>query len=123
MPLIRKRMFKGLAHITGSGFLNVPRISQKHSYRIALPKRDELPSVYDWVRRESELPLEELAQTFNLGIGMVGVVDPKNAAAVLKSLKRTGEKAWILGEVVRKKSAKDEPEVFVEDQGQSAVIR
>lgn len=123
MPLIRKRMFKGLAHITGSGFLNVPRMSSKFSYKITLPKRSELPAIYDWVRKESELPLEELAQTFNLGIGMVGIVDPKKAQTVLKSLKRSGEKAWIIGEVVRKKSAKSEPEVFVEDGGEHVVIR
>lgn len=103
-PLIRARSFKGLAHITGSGFLNVPRMSDKVSYRIEFPLREERPPIYDWVRTESGLSLAELSQTFNLGIGMVGVVDQRKAAAVLKSLKKSGEKAWIIGEVTRKKS-------------------
>lgn len=106
-PLISKRAFKGLAHITGSGFLNVPRISSKVSYEITLPPRRELPAIYDWVRERSGVPLSELAQTFNLGIGMVAVVPASRASAVLKALRRSGEEAWEIGRVVRRRAHRD----------------
>ena len=104
LPLIRKRMINGLAHITGSGFLNVPRMSEKVSYAITLPPREEVPKVFDWVREKSGLSLEELAQTFNLGVGMVCAVRAEKVKTILSHLKKAGERAWVIGEVERKKS-------------------
>lgn len=121
MPLIEKRWVKGLAHITGSGFLNVPRMSDRVSYSIRLPERRQLPAVYDWVREKSGLSLEELAQTFNLGIGMVAVVPARKVQDVLKSLKRSKEKAWVIGEVVRRAKGKGS-QVFVEESGETIVL-
>ncbi|MFZ9596489.1 MAG: phosphoribosylformylglycinamidine cyclo-ligase [Bdellovibrionia bacterium] len=102
LPLIRKNKIKGLAHITGSGFLNVPRMSESVSYSIRLPGPEKWPPIYDWILERSKLPWEELAQTFNLGVGMVAVVDPAHAQSVIGSLKRSGEEAWVLGEVIKK---------------------
>lgn len=111
-PLIQKRVIKGLAHVTGSGFLNVPRISSKVSYSITLPPASERPAIYSWVESRSGLPLEELAQTFNLGIGMVAVVSPRDLQATLRALKRSGETAWAIGEVVAKRRGQGS-EVFI----------
>lgn len=113
-PLVEAKLVKGMAHITGSGFLNVPRMSEKVSYRITLPALTERPAIYDWVYRQSELPLEELSQTFNLGIGMVLAVERKKCAEVLKRLKRSGEKAWEIGEVIAKTLGKSS-EVVLSD--------
>jgi phosphoribosylformylglycinamidine cyclo-ligase len=101
-PLLRARSLKGLAHITGSGFLNVPRMSEKVSYELELPAAADAPPVYEWVRERSGLSLEELAQTFNMGIGMVAVVPAAKTAGVLKALKRAGERAWVAGQVVKR---------------------
>lgn len=102
MPLLQKRELKGLAHITGSGFLNVPRISNQVSYRIHLPSEGERPRVYRMLDAISSMPLQERATTFNLGIGMVIVVASTDAARILRKLKHSGEKAWVIGEVTRK---------------------
>jgi len=118
-PLIRKGLFKGLAHITGSGFLNVPRMSEKVSYRIDLPATESLPPVFGWLKSTSQLTLSERAQTFNQGVGMVAVVDPRKSTDVMKRLKRAGEKVWVLGEVIRRK--KGEPcELWITQDGESA---
>lgn len=121
-PLIEKRKLKGLAHITGSGFLNVPRISEKVSYEIDLPPASQLPSVYGWVREQSGLTLAELAQTFNMGLGMVGVVEPSQLAAVLKSLRRSGEQAWEVGRVVRKRPGAPSQVTLRETGGETVVL-
>jgi phosphoribosylformylglycinamidine cyclo-ligase len=121
MPLLQGKAVKGLAHITGSGFLNVPRISEKVSYEIHLPSESERPPVLSWVRTQSRLSLQELAQTFNLGIGMVMVVAPRDVAAVLKSLKRSGETAWLIGKTTQKRRACGS-QVFLQDGDDSVML-
>jgi phosphoribosylaminoimidazole synthetase len=113
-PLLQARTLAGLAHITGSGFLNLPRVSDQVSYDICLPRLKELPEIYSWLRAESGLSLQELSSTFNLGIGLIGVCSPKNGRTVLSALKRQGEQAWVIGRVVRKGHGHPS-EVHIED--------
>jgi phosphoribosylformylglycinamidine cyclo-ligase len=122
VPLLQARAFKGLAHITGSAFLNVPRMSGKVSYEIRLPTIDQAPRIFEWIRESSGLPLSELSQTFNMGIGMVAVVDPNKESEVLRKLKRSGEKAWVIGEVRKTRKGAKESEVLVHDGDDSVII-
>lgn len=91
---------KGLAHITGSGFLNVPRISKAVAYEIHLPGPGRRARVFDAVLPRTGLPLQELARTFNLGWGLVMAVSPKAAPKILKTLRARGERAEIAGQVL-----------------------
>lgn len=99
--LIEQRLVKGLAHITGSGLLNLPRISDRVSYELVFPRLRERAAVFGWAASHG-LPAPELYQTFNMGVGLMMVVDSKNVEKVVKSLKRSGEpQVWRLGQVVR----------------------
>lgn len=120
-PLVDARWVKGLAHITGSGFLNVPRISEKVSYEIALPDAAKRPRIYEWVKERSGLGLDELGQTFNLGIGMVIVASPANARKIQAKLARMKEPCFELGQVVKRRSGKPS-EIFLSEGAQSVVI-
>lgn len=120
-PLLAKKLIKGMAHITGSGFLNVPRISQKVSYEIQMPPAVERPAIFEWVKNESRLPFQELAQTFNMGIGMVIAVSPRKSAEVLKILRKAGEVAWEIGQVIPKRRGM-EPQVILRDQDDTAIL-
>ena len=102
LPLLKKRRISGMAHITGSGFLNVPRMSEKVSYEIELPALSERAPVFSWLAGHARLGLGEMARTFNLGIGMVLVVKKTDTAAVLRQLRKSGEKAWEIGRVVHR---------------------
>jgi len=125
LPLIRSGKLKGLAHITGSSFLNVPRMSTNVNYEIHLPPLAERPEIYPWVYSRAGLPLKELAQTFNLGVGMVLAVEPKNVNSVLASIKKSQAGAkhryWVLGEVL-KKTQRGDSQVTVVDQGKRVVL-
>lgn len=123
LPLIEKKLVLGMAHITGSGFLNVPRMSEKVSYAIALPPLDERAPVYDWMQSHVQLQLQlaELAQTFNLGIGMVLAVKKAHAAAALRQIKKAGETAWTLGEVIARKKG-ESCRVLVRDGDRAAEL-
>lgn len=125
MPLIQKKKVKGLAHITGSGFLNVPRMSTRVNYEIQLPPPEETAPVFKWVREKSQLGIHELASTFNMGVGMVLVVSPREQGQVVQMLKRRGEKVWTLGHVTSKRKTQDcDSEVIVRDwDGSAATLR
>lgn len=92
---------KGAAHITGGGFIeNVPRMLPEHvSARIDL-KCIEKPKVYSFLERTSKLEIDELYNTFNMGIGMMIVVDAADGTKLVEGLAEIGEKASIIGEIV-----------------------
>lgn len=98
LPLINGGVIKGLAHITGSGFLNVPRISENVDYEIVLPRYGR-GSVFAWAAERAGLSLGELCTTFNMGIGMVAVVSPTSVKGVLAKLGIDGETASVVGRV------------------------
>ncbi|MBK9321743.1 MAG: phosphoribosylformylglycinamidine cyclo-ligase [Bdellovibrionaceae bacterium] len=104
LDLILKKQIKGLAHITGSGFLNVPRMSSSVSYDIVLPPLKERPKAFQWLEalEDKSLSFEEKVQTFNMGIGLVIACEPKAVAPVLGHLKNKKFKAWKLGTVIAK---------------------
>jgi phosphoribosylformylglycinamidine cyclo-ligase len=95
---------KAFAHITGGGFVdNIPRVLPK-SLDVVVKKGswDMLP-IFQIIEQKSGVPDEELYQVFNMGIGMVAIVSPDKAAAVLKFIQAQKHKAWVIGEVVKGK--------------------
>ncbi len=104
-PVIEKGWVQGMAHITGSGFLNLPRISDKLDYDLVLPPLEEIAPCYTWLRHTGKIKFEEAAQTFNMGLGMVLAVKPKDVGPVIGAIHRSGKMAWLIGET-RKKSGR-----------------
>ena len=98
LTLVAKVPVKGIAHITGGGFIeNIPRIFpegigceiDKNSY--------EVPAVFRVMQERAGISDEQIYNTFNMGIGMVVCVSPENAAAAAASLKESGEEVVVLG--------------------------
>ena len=70
--LLEKGRMAGAAHITGGGFLNIPRMNPSLDYHIhTVPKWEDLPSSFRTILSRSGLPERELYKTFNMGVGMV----------------------------------------------------
>lgn len=99
LELLPKFAIKGLAHITGGGlYENVPRIipdglcaSIDTALIPALPIFELLGSL--------GIAREEMFGTFNMGVGLVLVVNSADAAAIIEQLQANGEAAFILGEI------------------------
>jgi len=88
----------GLAHITGSGLLNVPLMNPSLSYHIDhLPTDGDLAPGMAHFFRKSGLSAAELARTFNCGVGMVLATSAPEEA--MTWLRARGERAWVLGNV------------------------
>ncbi len=100
----KARVIKGLAHITGGGFVdNIPRVLPKNcDVLIRKGSWDMLP-IFKIIEAKGGVPDEELYQVFNMGIGMTMIVNGAEAGAVLKSVRAQKQNAWIIGEVVKGK--------------------
>jgi phosphoribosylformylglycinamidine cyclo-ligase len=100
LPLVRDGLIKGLAHITGGGLTeNAPRMLPK-GWRVDFDWAAwERPAVFKWLIETGAVPEEDARRTFNLGIGMVAAVAPKDADAVIARLETAGEKVFRVGVV------------------------
>jgi phosphoribosylformylglycinamidine cyclo-ligase len=95
---------KAFAHITGGGFVdNIPRVLPS-SLDVVINKGSwEMLPIFQMIAEKSRVPDEELYQVFNMGIGMVAIVSPDKAAAVLKFIQAQKHDAWLIGEVIKGK--------------------
>lgn len=93
----------GLCHITGGGLIeNLPRVfAENLAARIDTASWAPGP-VFDWIRETGHVDRHEMYRTFNNGVGMVVMLPRERADAALALLAAQGEKAWIMGEMVRR---------------------
>ena len=90
-----------LAHVTGGGLVeNVPRVLPDGlGARIDLTSW-EVPPVFRWLQQEGGVSGAEMLRTFNMGVGMVAVVEPARAGALAALLRESGNEVFRLGEVI-----------------------
>ena len=101
LALIEKVEVKGIAHITGGGFLeNIPRILPENVSAEIDTKSYDVPPVFKVMQEKAGITDEQIYNTFNMGIGMVVCVAPENVQAAIESLTATGEDVCVLGKVV-----------------------
>ncbi|KAG5180275.1 phosphoribosylglycinamide synthetase [Tribonema minus] len=115
MPLLKAKLLKALAHITGGGLPeNLPRVLSKDlTVHIDVAASGwALPPVFKWLKAAGKVPQEELLRTLNCGIGMVLVLSPDKVAAAKELLAQAGETDILrLGTVQARVG--DEPQVIV----------
>lgn len=98
--MIEKFAIKGIAHITGGGFIeNIPRTIPEGLKAVVDLNSYEVPQIFKLMQRLGNIEEREMYNTYNMGIGMVFVVDSGIAEDVLKELKTLGETAYLLGTV------------------------
>jgi phosphoribosylformylglycinamidine cyclo-ligase len=92
----------GLAHITGGGIPgNLPRVLPDGLGARIERSAWEVPPVFGALQRAGSVAQEEMDRVFNMGVGMVVVVRPADAGAVVAAAAERGLAAWGIGEVVR----------------------
>ena len=78
---------KGLAHITGGGLIdNLPRILPCDCDAVIETRSWKVPPIFPIMREHGGVNRKEMYQVFNMGIGMVAIVSPNDAAAIGKQL-------------------------------------
>ncbi len=100
LPLVQQGRIKGLAHITGGGLLeNIPRVLRDGCHADVSAARWELPSVFALLQEGGRIAPEEMARTFNCGVGMAVIVAPDAADDVMAELEGAGERAFEIGRI------------------------
>jgi phosphoribosylformylglycinamidine cyclo-ligase len=100
LELMSRVTVKALAHITGGGLLeNLPRVLPADLAAHIDGASWRRPVVFDWLQQQGNIAPEEMYRTFNCGVGMVVAVSEIDADITLEVLRRSGETAWILGNV------------------------
>ncbi len=94
----------GIAHITGGGFdENIPRIlSEGQGIEVEEGSWEILP-VFSILEKYGKIPHREMFNIFNMGIGMVLAIDEADAARTIEILTEAGEKASVIGKIVKGK--------------------
>ncbi|MEH7117566.1 phosphoribosylformylglycinamidine cyclo-ligase [Neobacillus vireti] len=100
LSALKKFPLKGMAHITGGGFIeNIPRMLPEGLGAMIEEKSWPIPPVFQLISSHGQIDYEEMYNIFNMGIGMVIAVDREIAADVLQHFEQCGEKAYQIGVV------------------------
>jgi phosphoribosylformylglycinamidine cyclo-ligase len=100
LPLLRQGRIRGLAHITGGGLLeNVPRVLPRDAHAVIDADRWELPRLMAFLQAQGAIEPEEMARTFNTGIGMVVIVAADEADGMAAALSDAGETVHRIGHI------------------------
>ena len=87
----------GFAHITGGGLPgNLVRVLPAGCDAVVRRGSWPVPAIFEEIRRRGDIPDDEMARVFNLGIGMVAIVTPADAVTAVDVL---GD-AQLIGEIV-----------------------
>lgn len=100
LPLVRSGQVHALAHITGGGLLeNIPRILPAHLHAHVDADGWAQPRLMAFLQAQGQIEPEELARTFNCGIGMAVVVAEADVAHVTAALEAAGEIVHRIGHI------------------------
>ncbi len=100
LPLLRERRITGLAHITGGGLLeNIPRVLPDGVHAVVDADAWEQSRLMAFLQAQGAIEPEEMARTFNCGIGMVVIVSADEAEAVTAALEAADETVFTIGRI------------------------
>ena len=102
LSLIEKVEVKGIAHITGGGFIeNIPRIFPAGIGCEIWQRSYEVPAIFKLMQEKAGISDEQIYNTFNMGIGMVVCVSKRNVDKALAALRAMGEECCVIGKTIK----------------------
>jgi phosphoribosylformylglycinamidine cyclo-ligase len=100
LPLIRTGKIHAMAHITGGGLLeNIPRVLPDNLHAYVNADAWEQPRLMAFLQAQGNIEPEEMARTFNCGVGMVIAVAQADVGDVTAALKDAGETVHQIGHI------------------------
>jgi len=95
-PLLDK--VKALAHITGGGFVeNIPRVLLGNLSAVIHLDSWDIPLLWKMIQEKDAISTDEMCRVFNMGIGMVAIVERSAASDFQASV---SERTYVIGELV-----------------------
>jgi phosphoribosylformylglycinamidine cyclo-ligase len=98
--LMRSVSIRGMAHITGGGFLdNIPRVLPASVNAVVDCSAWPIPPLFEFLARVGKVDSDEMYRVFNMGIGYIVIVRRADAARAVRVLKAAGEQPAVIGYV------------------------
>lgn len=93
---------KSVSHITGGGFYeNIPRSLPK-GYCAKIDRSSlRIPLIFNYLSATGKIPVRDMFNTYNMGVGMSVIVSKTDADKALDILAKNGENAYVMGEIIR----------------------
>ena len=99
-PLLEKKKVNALAHITGGGLTdNLPRVLPDGLKAVVKVGAWDIPPVFRILAHHGQVPVDDMWRTFNMGVGMVVIVQPKVLEGVLSHLRQVGCPGFVMGRI------------------------
>lgn len=91
---------KGCCNITGGGFYeNVPRMLPEGAHAQINTGSYEVPPVFGMLAKDGDIGKDAMYNTFNMGIGMMFVVNEADADKAVSLLNASGQAGFIIGDI------------------------
>ena len=96
------KTIKGICNITGGGYYeNIPRMLPSGVRARVETSRIPVMPVFEYLKGKGSIPVSDMYNTFNMGIGLVIAVSGDGAADVMPVLRELGETPIIIGNCIR----------------------
>lgn len=97
---LKARVVLGLAHITGGGIPgNLPRVLPEGLGAAVDRSLWEVPAVFRTLQDAGHVAREEMDRVFNMGVGMIVVVDPSHVQTIVDAAGSVGVETWTIGTI------------------------
>jgi phosphoribosylformylglycinamidine cyclo-ligase len=94
-------VIKGIAHITGGGIPgNLSRILPKEVDAVIKEDNWEVPPFFKFLEKRGKIDREEMFRVFNMGIGMILVVDSKDSEKIMSYLGKIQQSSYLIGQII-----------------------
>ena len=91
---------KACSHITGGGFYeNVPRMLKDGTHAVIEKDSYPVPPVFGMLAKKGDVAEQMMYNTFNMGIGMVVAVDPKDVDTAMEAMRAAGDTPYVIGRI------------------------
>jgi phosphoribosylformylglycinamidine cyclo-ligase len=104
LALMKSMPVKGIVNITGGGFIdNLPRVIPEPYGATLIRDEWTAPKLFRTVQDSGNISDLEMSRTFNMGIGMVVILDKKVAPKAVRLLGKFKLQSWVIGEITRRR--------------------
>ena len=91
-----------VSHITGGGlYENVPRMMKEGLTARIRTASYPVPAIFELIQKSGDIPVRDMYNTFNMGIGLVIAIPKDQVGHALDVLARAGEQSYVIGDVIK----------------------
>lgn len=109
LGVLKHYAIHAMVHNTGGGFIdNIPRVLPHACKAIIDCSAWKVPPIFTFLSQKGNIPMAEMYRTFNMGIGLMAIVDESMAEDIVHHFGALGEQACVIGEITATENEQEE---------------